>query len=235
MADGKVPVCTAGGAPVTKQYVYSLYDAKTGALRAKGTPQELMEQGYYNRAESVCTGYAHQKKKKAKPKKWRLEREEKQPKPKAEPDRRTDTQMREVWFYSMFDADGNLLHEGSAAELVEKGLFKNTQTVTNVFYAGHCRPQGSTLLFDCQLTDLGKNSEIDTRQQEPAAVAEKVMTDGMSMVELTQMLERHGYLIYEDMDETQIEKRFYREYNERNPEYAIHPMPHTVMVLAVRH
>ena len=58
---------------MSKQYVYSLYDAKTGALRAKGTPQELMEQGYYNRAESVCTGYAHQKKKKAKPKKWRLE------------------------------------------------------------------------------------------------------------------------------------------------------------------
>ena len=127
---------------MSKQYVYSLYDAKTGALRAKGTPQELMEQGYYNRAESVCTGYAHQKKKKAKPKKWRLEREEKQPKPKAEPDHRTGTQMREVWFYSMFDADGNLLHEGTAAELVEKGLFKNTQTVTNVFYAGHCRPQG---------------------------------------------------------------------------------------------
>ena len=142
MADGKVPVCTAGGAPVTKQYIYSLYDAKTGALRAKGTPQELMEQGYYNRAESVCTGYAHQKKKKAKPKKWRLEREEKQPKPKAEPDHRTGTQMREVWFYSMFDADGNLLHEGTATEMVEKGLFKNTQTVTNVFYAGHCRPQG---------------------------------------------------------------------------------------------
>lgn len=69
MADGKAPVCAAGGAPVTKQYIYSLYDAKTGALRAKGTPQELMEQGYYNRAESVCTGYAHQKKKKAKPKK----------------------------------------------------------------------------------------------------------------------------------------------------------------------
>lgn len=121
---------------MSKQYVYSLYDAKTGALRAKGTPQELMEQGYYNRAESVCTGYAHQKKKKAKPKKWRLEREEKQPKPKAEPDHRTGTQMREVWFYSMFDADGNLLHEGTAAELVEKGLFKNTQTVTNVFMPG---------------------------------------------------------------------------------------------------
>ena len=69
MADGKAPVCAAEGAPVTKQYIYSLYDAKTGALRAKGTPQELMEQGYYNRAESVCTGYAHQKKKKAKPKK----------------------------------------------------------------------------------------------------------------------------------------------------------------------
>ena len=101
---------------MTKQYIYSLYDAKTGALRAKGTPQELMEQGYYNRAESVCTGYAHQKKKKAKPKKWRLEREEKQPKPKAEPDHRTGTQMREVWLYSMFDADGNLLHEGAAAE-----------------------------------------------------------------------------------------------------------------------
>ena len=78
----------------------------------------------------------HQKKKKAKPKKWRLEREEKQPKPKAEPDHRTGTQMREVWFYSMFDADGNLLHEGTAAELVEKGLFKNTQTVTNVFMPG---------------------------------------------------------------------------------------------------
>ena len=111
-------------------------------LQQLAKAQELMEQGYYNRAESVCTGYAHQKKKKAKPKKWRLEREEKQPKPKAEPDHRTGTQMREVWFYSMFDADGNLLHEGTAAELVEKGLFKNTQTVTNVFYAGHCRPQG---------------------------------------------------------------------------------------------
>ena len=107
MADGKVPVCTAGGAPVTKQYIYSLYDAKTGALRAKGTPQELMEQGYYNR---IISGNINQRV--------------------------------EVWFYSMFDADGNLLHEGTAAELVEKGLFKNTQTVTNVFYAGHCRPQG---------------------------------------------------------------------------------------------
>ena len=44
--------------------------------------------------------------------------------------------------FKTIDADGNLLHEGTAAELVEKGLFKNTQTVTNVFYAGHCRPQG---------------------------------------------------------------------------------------------
>ena len=118
---------------------------------------------------------------------------------------------------------------GAAYYLPQKALDKLLAQLANI------TPQGSTLLFDCQLTDLGKNSETYTRQQEPAAVAEKVMKDGMSMAELALMLERHGYLIYEDMDETQIEKRFYREYNERNPEYAIHPMPHTAMVLAVRH
>ena len=104
---------------MSKQYVYSLYDAKTGALRAKGTPQELMEQGYYNRAESVCTGYAHQKKKKAKPKKWRLEREEKQPKPKAEPDHRTGTQMREVDVYKRQD-------ESTQKTAEQKKHWKNT-------------------------------------------------------------------------------------------------------------
>ena len=84
---------------------------------------------------------------------------------------------------------------GVAYYLPQKALDKLLAQLANI------TPQGSTLLFDCQLTDLGKNSETDTRQQEPAAVAEKVMTDGMSMAELTLMLERHGYLIYEDMDE----------------------------------
>lgn len=96
-------------------------------------------------------------------------------------------------------------------------------------------PRGSTLLFDCQLAGFGESGGTDTRQRELAAAAGEAMTDGMSMVEMALMLERHGYLIYEDMDETQIEEHFYREYNEKNPPYAIHPMPHTAMILAVRY
>ncbi len=128
---------------MTERYIYTLYDAKTGDLLGSGTPQQLVEQGWYNKAESVYSGYNHQKKRNNQPRKWRLERRalpEKEPKHRA--GRRPGSQSREVWYYRMFDADGNLLHEGAARQLVEKGLFKDTQSVANAFYAGHCRPQG---------------------------------------------------------------------------------------------
>ena len=128
---------------MTERYIYTLYDAKTGELLGSGTPQQLAAQGWYNKAESVYSAYNHQKKRNNKPKKWRLERKALPKKEtRKKPERCPGSQSREVWFYCMFDADGDLLHEGTARQLVEKGLFKDTQSVANAFYAGHCRPQG---------------------------------------------------------------------------------------------
>lgn len=165
---------------MTERYIYSLYDAKTGCLLGSGTPQQLAAQGWYNKAESVYSAYNHQKRRNNKPKKWRLERKALPKKEvRKKPEHGPGSQSREVWFYSMFDADRELMHEGTARQLVEKGLFKDIQTVTNVFYAGHCRPQGIYSLTrkkvrqDVPCKAPGTKSGVPEKRRPPITCIEK--------------------------------------------------------------
>lgn len=166
---------------MTERYIYSLYDAKTGCLLGSGTPQQLTAQGWYKKAESVYSAYNHQKKRNNKPRKWRLERRplpKKEKEPECRAHRTPGSQSREVWFYCMFDAAGNLVHEGTARQLVEKGLFKDTQSVANAFYAGHCRPQGICLTRKKVRQDVpckapGTKSGVPEKRRPPIACIEK--------------------------------------------------------------
>ncbi len=56
-----------------------------------------------------------------------------------------------------------------------------------------------------------------------------------TLPELALMLERHGFLIYEDMGPREITERFYAGYNEGHPESPVLPLPETALVLAAQH
>lgn len=64
---------------MSKRYIYSLYDAKTGELLHRGTPTELVEAGLFPDRDRICSDYHHQKRTKN-PYKWKIQREEVKPK-----------------------------------------------------------------------------------------------------------------------------------------------------------
>lgn len=98
----------------------------------------------------------------------------------------------------------------------------------------HIMPRGSSLLFDCPMQDFGKEEDATAQQKELAQQAGEGMKRGYTLLELTLMLERYGFLIYEDLGAAEIEKRFYRAYNEEHSVRPVLPLPHTVLILAVR-
>ena len=98
----------------------------------------------------------------------------------------------------------------------------------------HIMPRGSSLLFDCPMQDFGKEEDATAQQKELAQQAGEGMKRGYTLLELTLMLERYGFLIYEDLGAAEIEKRFDRAYNEEHSVRPVLPLPHTVLILAVR-
>lgn len=96
-------------------------------------------------------------------------------------------------------------------------------------------PRGSSLLFDCPMRDFGTGEDAAGQQRALAKGAGEAMEQGYTLPELALMLERHGFLIYEDMGPREIAERFYAEYNEAHPESPVQPLPGTTLVLAVRH
>ena len=99
------------------KYIYSLYDAKTGELAYKGKAGQLVADGVFSRSDDVSRLWAKQHMKGIRARKWKVEREEIRPVAKkiAPPGGTT----RKVWVYRMTDADGRVVCEGTAVELVE--------------------------------------------------------------------------------------------------------------------
>ena len=95
--------------------------------------------------------------------------------------------------------------------------------------------QGSSLLFDCPMRDFGTGEDAAGQQRALAKSAGETMEQGYTLPELALMLERHGFLIYEDMGPREITERFYAGYNEGHPESPVLPLPGTALVLAARH
>lgn len=102
---------------MSAHYVYRLYDPKTGALLHEGTPTELVAAGLFPDRDRLQSEYMRQKKTVKKPRIWRIEREKRPP-------AATKTLLREVWEYTAWDAAGNRMAKGTAAELVEQGFFR---------------------------------------------------------------------------------------------------------------
>lgn len=95
--------------------------------------------------------------------------------------------------------------------------------------------RGSSLLFDCPMRDFGTGEDAAGQQRALAKSAGETMEQGYTLPELALMLERHGFLIYEDMGPREITERFYAGYNEGHPESPVLPLPGTALVLAAQH
>lgn len=120
---------------MSAHYIYRLRDAKTGALLHEGTPTELVAKGLFPDRDRLQSEYMRQKKTVKKPRIWRIEREKRPP-------AATKTLLREVWEYTAWDAAGNRMAKGTAAELVEQGFFDCTQTAANWARKGCCPARG---------------------------------------------------------------------------------------------
>ena len=124
------------------KYLYSVYDAKTGELAYKGKAGQLVADGVFSRSDDVSRLWAKQHLKGIRARKWKVEREEIRPVAKkiAPPGGTT----RKVWVYRMTDADGRVVCEGTAVELVEKGFFIRAEDAPNAHRAGHNKRLGVT-------------------------------------------------------------------------------------------
>lgn len=124
------------------KYLYSVYDAKTGELAYKGKAGQLVADGVFSRSDDLSRLWAKQHLKGIRPRKWKVEREEIRPVAKkiAPPGGTT----RKVWVYRMTDADGRVVCEGTAVELVEKGFFIRAEDAPNAHRAGHNKRLGVT-------------------------------------------------------------------------------------------
>lgn len=118
------------------QYTYRLYDAQSGELVAEGSPTELVAAGWYADRDRLRDEYMRQKKHPVKnPRTMRIEREKRGPKD-------TKIQMRKVWVYTALDADGKLMAQGTAAQLVEAGVLGTVQEAANWGQKGRCPKRG---------------------------------------------------------------------------------------------
>lgn len=118
------------------QYTYRLYDAKSGELVAEGSPTELVAAGWYADRDRLRDEYMRQKKHPVKkPRTVRIEREKRGPAD-------TKIQMRKVWVYTARDADGKLMAQGTAAQLVEAGVLGTVQEAANWGQKGRCPKRG---------------------------------------------------------------------------------------------
>ena len=80
-----------------------------------------------------------------------------------------------------------------------------------------------------------ERTRLTGQQRALAKSAGETMEQGYTLPELALMLERHGFLIYEDMGPREITERFYAGYNEGHPESPVLLLPGTALVLAARH
>ena len=118
------------------KYLYKLYSILDGTLIAEGTSAQLAGKGLFPDTNAVATSYNANKRSKN-PVRYRMERVPYVPKEKAaEPAKKPAGQKRMLYVYSLFDAAGKLLGEGTARELVEAGKMANTSCVSYAYVNG---------------------------------------------------------------------------------------------------
>ena len=114
------------------RYIYSIYDAKSGELVAKGDAAKLVGMGLFRDAGVLSTSY-HKNQQSKQPRKYRIERET-----AAKNFVMTTPQkaLRSMFVYSCYDARDKLLGRGTAWELVESGLFRTESNVHGSYREG---------------------------------------------------------------------------------------------------
>lgn len=118
------------------KYLYKLYSILDGTLIAEGTSAQLAGKGLFPDTNAVATSYNANKRSKN-PVRYRMERVPYQP-PHQPPKKKEGPadQKRMLYVYSLFDAAGKLLGEGTARELVEAGKMANTSCVSYAYVHG---------------------------------------------------------------------------------------------------
>ena len=109
------------------RYIYSIYDAKSGALVAKGDAAKLVGLGLFRDAGVLSTSY-HKNRECKRPRKYRIEREKVMTTPQKA--------LRSMYIYSCYDARDKLLGRGTAWELVESGLFGSETSIYSCYNKG---------------------------------------------------------------------------------------------------
>ncbi len=97
-------------------------------------------------------------------------------------------------------------------------------------------PRGSSLVFDYPAMP-GEDEAVDERHLKQVAMAQATgepMCRDYGYPELETLLSDNGFLIYEHMDATRIEARYFTEYNAANPEQTMKPFGQVQFCLAVR-
>lgn len=118
------------------KYIYTVYDAKTGDILAKGTAAQLAGKGLFKDAGTVSTCYQSMQKT-TKPRRWRMEREElAAPEKAVVSDTPKEGSPRRMYVYKVWNAGGLLLGEGTALELVAQGVFGSETTVHESYRRG---------------------------------------------------------------------------------------------------
>ena len=145
------------------RYLYTLYDAKTGEPMHKGTPAQLIAEGVFNSSEEAARAWGRQHLNGIQPRKWRVEREALQPKK----DRRKKAggQRRKVWLYRMYGEDGQLVCEGTAVELRDRGLFFRPEDAPNTHRIGHNKRLGVTRVEREKVERMVPLSEYKRREK----------------------------------------------------------------------
>lgn len=114
------------------RYIYSIYDAKSGALVAKGNAAKLVGLGLFRDAGVLSTSYRKNRECK-KPRKYRIEREKVV---KTFVMTTPQKALRSMYIYSCYDARDKLLGRGTAWELVESGLFGSETSIYSCYNKG---------------------------------------------------------------------------------------------------
>lgn len=79
-------------------------------------------------------------------------------------------------------------------------------------------PKGSSLLFDYPACSGEESGSVHAKQKMMAKAAGEPMSRGYTYEELEKILAKHGFLIYENLVPQDINGRFFRQYNQANPQ-----------------
>lgn len=97
-------------------------------------------------------------------------------------------------------------------------------------------PQGSSIIFDYpdEKTYTSEAGERTKKQVALASAANEKMFASYSYFELEKLLSKSNFLVYEHLTPYEITERYFKKYNQLNPEYPINAFDNVNYCLAVK-